>query len=457
MPEPVTRDKPRIGTRGWSLILVASVLLLIGGLFVVFTVGAERKFQFAVEKYAPAALEPAGPTTAPADPEANAATHLHRAIDRMSFDSEDEQLIYPTSRLPLTSEELAVVTHIAESNRAALDEIRQARACAMTEWGYGIDSVVRGAPIHEYRTLSQLAWIVRCDLTRQHVAGNDAECVEGLRDLWSLGEAARKLQPSMIAHLIGGAIEGMTDECIAEIAPDLRIGSAARDAPPAEVRALMKSLLDERGMRRGYADGWLGLHAEMINQVRQMSSRPVVGTMAKLDAAKALMMASSYREAGLAGTYAAAVAIRARAMANPPTWHALPGEFWVGFEQSLTTHFRMTCDRRMTALVLAIALYRADHRGELPPTLADLVPAYVAKVPSDPYRADDGPFGYVRSGERPAVYSVSENGTDDGASTRPSNPRNSRSAIDPQARWAHQDALMYLVRLPKLEPDQPDQ
>jgi hypothetical protein len=66
---------------------------------------------------------------------------------------------------------------------------------------------------------------------------------------------------------------------------------------------------------------------------------------------------------------------------------------------------------RSAAAAVAIERFRRAH-GTLPPALEDLVPSALASVPVDPYSGL--PLRYRASGEAYAIYSVGENGVDDG-------------------------------------------
>ena len=70
----------------------------------------------------------------------------------------------------------------------------------------------------------------------------------------------------------------------------------------------------------------------------------------------------------------------------------------------------MTALRRLTAISLAIQLYRADH-GTWPERLDPLVPSYLKSLPADPFHADGRPIGYLllKNGlpdgsDRPLLY-----------------------------------------------------
>lgn len=77
-------------------------------------------------------------------------------------------------------------------------------------------------------------------------------------------------------------------------------------------------------------------------------------------------------------------------------------------------HYMVMTSRHMSAALLAVALYKAEHEGRLPQTLAELVPEYLPAVPMDPRAAGGKAIGYVPDPERPYVYNVGENGRDDG-------------------------------------------
>ncbi len=72
---------------------------------------------------------------------------------------------------------------------------------------------------------------------------------------------------------------------------------------------------------------------------------------------------------------------------------------------------RSHADLRCGAALLAVERYR-QARGRWPESLADLVPAYLTKVPTDPF--DGQPLRFTRLADGVAVYSVSADGNDDG-------------------------------------------
>jgi hypothetical protein len=85
--------------------------------------------------------------------------------------------------------------------------------------------------------------------------------------------------------------------------------------------------------------------------------------------------------------------------------------------RSVLTHYRGLTDRRAAAVLLAIRLYQVDH-GATPANLDLLVPAYLPAVPIDPFSTGAHPLRYITKPGSEAVYSVGEDGRDDGGSTQ---------------------------------------
>jgi hypothetical protein len=78
----------------------------------------------------------------------------------------------------------------------------------------------------------------------------------------------------------------------------------------------------------------------------------------------------------------------------------------------LTGHARLRC----ALVALAAERYRQKF-GDWPKALADLVPQYLAAVPLDPF--DGKPLQYRRTNTGAIIYSVGEDGRDDGGDAKP--------------------------------------
>jgi hypothetical protein len=67
---------------------------------------------------------------------------------------------------------------------------------------------------------------------------------------------------------------------------------------------------------------------------------------------------------------------------------------------------------RASAAVIAVTLYRRDHRGEYPETLSQVVPSYLPASPIDPYSGGELKYRHDANGYK--VYSIGANRKDDG-------------------------------------------
>jgi len=82
-------------------------------------------------------------------------------------------------------------------------------------------------------------------------------------------------------------------------------------------------------------------------------------------------------------------------------------------DRAVAVCYRQLAMRKMAAVALAIRLYEIDT-GSRPEELADLVGKYLPALPTDPFAADGRPLGYLPKAEKPRLYSISEDGKDDG-------------------------------------------
>jgi hypothetical protein len=89
---------------------------------------------------------------------------------------------------------------------------------------------------------------------------------------------------------------------------------------------------------------------------------------------------------------------------------------------------RSVAHRRAALTALGIERYRLAE-GRLPGRLSDLVPAYLAAVPRDPFDGED--LRYDRLGAGYVVYSVGEDLSDDGGAEKSARQRGGRG----EARW----------------------
>ncbi len=97
----------------------------------------------------------------------------------------------------------------------------------------------------------------------------------------------------------------------------------------------------------------------------------------------------------------------------------------------LRTHALLRC----ALVALAAERYRVAH-GDWPRTVAEFVPAYLPAVPLDPF--DGEPLRYRRTDAGVVIYSVGEDGRDDGGDANP-----------PPDSWVPRDVVFALWDLPR--------
>lgn len=90
-----------------------------------------------------------------------------------------------------------------------------------------------------------------------------------------------------------------------------------------------------------------------------------------------------------------------------------------GYDRFQRRALQLAASRRGTAVFLAVCRYRRDHGGALPATLGDLVPRYIAGVPTDPFSPTGEPLRWSRTDARWCVYSIGSDQDDDGGVTDP--------------------------------------
>jgi hypothetical protein len=122
-----------------------------------------------------------------------------------------------------------------------------------------------------------------------------------------------------------------------------------------------------------------------------------------------------------------------------------------GYTRSLTTavqgaariYYAGLAHRRTTAVALAVAQYHAEHGAWPPADMAPMFPTFLPKMPTDPLSSAGERIIYLQdANRRPRVYSVGEDGIDDGGQPAPniiSRPEDYRST----------DWVVDLVRQPR--------
>lgn len=96
----------------------------------------------------------------------------------------------------------------------------------------------------------------------------------------------------------------------------------------------------------------------------------------------------------------------------------LGGGLLLGGMQIMVENFRRQIDHlcmlRGAQLFLALCAYRQEHGGQLPKALEELVPAYLPKLPADPFAQNGQTYRYRIEKDRWLIWSLGPNRKDDG-------------------------------------------
>ena len=464
----------------WGRVIVISfVLLLLVGLLLhwMWTIGARRRLdaQVAVYRAGGEPIEPADFTVAGVADVDNAALDLraaHAAIDRdseawIAFDKLDEG-----PALPLRPDELALIRQLVSANGGVFPKVASATTKPAVDWQIVFTTPVWLTLLPDLKDQRELARFLRADALLAHTEGDHARAVRRASEILFQSRALGK-QPLLVPSLVSIGLSAMASELAADMAPDLRIGGSEPGAATAQqVRELIAQLLDESALVESQRNGLLGERMAQLEIARTFN----MGIMGSINAsaaapangnpfAGAVLKPAALRDGVLMIRHTTAVMEAAgseswpefmqkapvfpAAVTEKPWLHLVASIFMPSLDRAVLTHYRARIDRRMAAVVLALRLYASEHDGELPTTLSQLVPAYLPAVPLDAMSATPRPLTYI-AGDDPVVYSVGENGIDDGGSEQAATSRPSYYQL---SKWERLDTVQHYNRQPRPLPE----
>ncbi len=410
---------------------------------------AENRFEAQLDRYR-AAGQPVDPEDfdpPPIDDEDNAALVYMQAANAI--------VTPPNVTLDVVNERFStdVAEHLPDlrawvaANAKQLELAHLARNLPAADWGTRPRSPMLTALIPTLGPQRRLAKLIGSAALYEYHAGEHEAAIERLLDLMRLGSAIDR-GPSLISHLVAISVTGVSVNVIEVLLDELRVAgdSDARVGDPryaarGSVKELIARLLEESELISAAREGYFFERTIMaIDTCRLLASGKITFSSLSWRAPAGpspIERATQRMFAPLLQLDALEMCEEFTAWANvvsQPTWPEAvatippsPADFsgldklrrpvtftmFPALDRSALLHFRGLAHRRMAALGLALRLYAMDH-GELPEVLDVLVPEYLDDLPSDPFAADRRPFGYLPHRDRPILYSVGENGIDDG-------------------------------------------
>jgi len=356
---------------------------------------------------------------------------------------------------------------MVNENPAALRAVDDAATKTRIDWALDLTSPMfqsmgtgTSQDLTKLRRLTNLAY---ADALLARQRGDDARALRRARQILFISGATGH-HPTLIGYLVSVGMSAQAAFLAAELAPEL-------DLTPVDARrqaqSLVAELLDERPLAEARRRGLLGERVLQLDTVaslaqgRLQSGSPGVGKLTSFG----WLMRPMFLEDG--HIMAAHMTDMVRVLPQSPDWptyqakappspkdgggfnrHLLVGMLLPSLDRAVMVYYRNLTERRLAATCLAARLYAADHGGEFPGALQDLVPSHLPAVPLDPFAAGGTALSYVSESadaKDPRVYGVGENGIDNGGvEVDPSAPRAQTEKLT--------DEIRHLKRQPRPEP-----
>ncbi len=426
---------------------------------------AESRFEAEVARYR-AAGQPVDPEDfdpPPIDDEDNAALLYMEAANAIVTPQNVDLDILGRSFSPEYVRANLEDMHVwVESNAEPLKLLQRARERAGVDWEVQVQSPIIGTYLPMLSPQRELVKLVGSVALYEHAAGDHNAAVGRVLDMLRVASAIDR-QPSLISHLVSIALRDMVIRTVEAILPNLVIENkleAHSALVPSDTRAQLESVIAalqdetnmtaaartvcffERAMMIDTVDlattgrlGPIGLFSTMGGGAPAPASLPEraavypLGPLIMLDALKMCQHLTTWAEAVSKPTWpvAAEAAPRDPSLSKgiESLQHPLSRMLLPFMRRPAVLHFRAVADQRMAIIAIALRLYRHDH-GALPELLKALVPDYLDELPGDPFAVSEREFGYLPDNERPILYSVGENGIDEGGAV----DMNDRNSVD---------------------------
>lgn len=330
----------------------------------------------------------------------------------------------------------AEVKKVLDLSRESLALLREGHARPGVDWGLDFSRPATEGRFPEIWRSIDLSRAAALAALEAHDAGDDEEAVQRLAEAMALGRAIGRF-PGGFSIQYRMACQQAVISAIEQILPTLRIGKPPF-ASPQQARDLMAELLDTDSMQSQRVRGQMADRCVAFEIVHRLGKgeNPIHAEMKKAwlrpevlssECLQILRVFAVNIDVAKEKTYPAAMAKREQC---PDNFEALREEgglsdrhpiLWLlhsGFDMMEGVHlpssFGVFARSRMAGTALAMRLYEVE-RGKGPATLEDLVAGGIlARVPEDPFSGAGGKIQYKADPQQPRLYSVGEDGRDDG-------------------------------------------
>lgn len=457
----------------WAALVGLLVIVALAAFYLTWSKRADRRLAQMVDQIKRAG-EPVSPEELvhpPIPPDEDAAVDLLAAMALLDNEGELLKAVVAIDfDVPLSSIDVAAIAGLVQAERDVLEKVRGARGKTDADWKIPYQSPMLSTLLPHLNVLRSVANVSRAAAVHERINGNDAAALEHVRDILAVARATDN-QPTIVGHLVGIGIGAVANHHLAKMAPDLAIstGGGGSGATPEQVRATIAELLEDARSEAGVRAAMRGERVMLLDTMKLLAERkldlnavsggpgmgkgfPPIPRGIILSEAAIIVghntdVMRAYEQSPDYATYKKNAPPFPAAVQKGPKLHFIASLLMPAYDRFIIQHYRARTERRLVATGLALRLYAVGHGGAYPKTLDELVPNYLPAVPKDPFAAGDKPLDYsVTDATAPLVYSVGEDGVDDGGSMTPTNPRRTNTG-----RWDKKDVVLQMKARPMVK------
>ncbi len=387
--------------------------------------------------------------------EENAAIPLVKAAESLTWETEawrelDRSFVTTPGKLP-TEDQLNLMRRVIDENAAALPHLESLGELvppdtqrARATWPKqdllgGIWSTPPESRFESQRALATFqSWLAYTQMS-------DDEWLDAFETIQGIQFQADALgdEFGVASHLLATGVRSLSlavMHTFISSLPPIAIGEDEHKVSPSLLQDAVSQLLEDAALRVQYEAAFSGETANIVTVLDTFADRAWLGTAFEADPASKQCLAAPVFAWHLRPVVDNDIAATLRWMTDARlnrdaktlpdferrtlSWELYFGDrsyaAWIhpfalgwipGTDAYARVWYRLQTNCRRIAVAIAVRLYQADHAGQLPPTLEELVPEYLPAVPRDAL-AEDAPVRY--DAERARVWTVGEDGDDDG-------------------------------------------
>jgi hypothetical protein len=359
---------------------------------------------------------------------------------------------------------MAIVANWLASNREAMARLDAATAKPGVNWRINFRSPVIEARPAEIISAFHLANLLRSAALYAQQCGDEPAALRRVGQMLALARIVDQ-QGLYPAHLAATSIAASAARTACEIARNPpRLGSASR----VNVRRLIDDFLNEQWLMDGQARALRTFRVTLWD-----TAKAVAGGRADLLSVEGGVPIGTGRLGGYAAKpllmtdalamvrYVSATTEAARRSSDWPAFvrnappepvepalhprrHFLAVALMPDLKRYICGQYRAVTECRLAAVALAAAAYAREHEGAMPAALDQLAGDYLPYVPFDPMAAGERPLRLGKWPDGAVVYSVGDDGVDDGGSEVV--PVTDLAAMRAARDWERRDFVVRLTR-----------